>query len=118
MKIDLYRRLARVGGEAELDDFRRELLDRFGPVPEPAEWLLRLMRLRLLAARWQIESIHQEDQHLVFAYRSRPKIDRLAKASQRQLRVVDGRSAYVSLGKDVVDADAILSRVEAVLLAE
>jgi hypothetical protein len=69
-----------------------------------------------MAARWGIESIHQEDQHVVFTYRSRSKMDRLAKASQRQVRVVDGRSAYVSL--DAVDADGILSRVEAVLLAE
>jgi transcription-repair coupling factor (superfamily II helicase) len=116
MKIDLYRRLGRVASQEELTDFRAELIDRFGPVPEVTERLLRVMKLRIMAARWGIESIHQEDQHVVFTYRSRSKMDRLAKASQRQVRVVDGRSAYVSL--DAVDADGILSRVEAVLLAE
>jgi transcription-repair coupling factor (superfamily II helicase) len=118
MKIDLYRRLARVASEAELADFRTELLDRFGPLPEVTERLLRMMRLRLLAARWQVESIHQEDQHIVFAYRSRPKIDRLAKASQRQVRVVDHRSAYLTLGPEAADADGVVARVEAVLQAQ
>jgi transcription-repair coupling factor (superfamily II helicase) len=47
----VYRRLARVRDAARLDDFRREPRDRCGPVPEPAEWLLRTAELRLLAAR-------------------------------------------------------------------
>ncbi|MCH8965111.1 MAG: hypothetical protein IIB58_09135, partial [Planctomycetes bacterium] len=48
MKIDLYRRLTRVGSEDELEDFRIELTDRFGPLPDPAIRLLRVMRLRIV----------------------------------------------------------------------
>src|SRR5208283_2189960 len=33
LKIDLYRRLARVSSRSELEDFRTELIDRFGPPP-------------------------------------------------------------------------------------
>ena len=40
LKIDLYRRLARVSQPAELADFRAELIDRFGPPPPVAEHLL------------------------------------------------------------------------------
>ena len=40
-RIEVYRRLARIRDPAKLDDFRQELRDRYGPVPEPAEWLLR-----------------------------------------------------------------------------
>src|SRR5262249_35708055 len=56
-RIEVYRRLARVRGLERLEDFRQELRDRFGPVPEAAEWLLRLAKVRLLAARWQIASM-------------------------------------------------------------
>ena len=35
LKIDLYRRLARVSNLSELADFRAELVDRFGPPPPP-----------------------------------------------------------------------------------
>jgi len=47
-KIDLYRRLARITGEAPkaaqlaLDDYAEELADRFGPLPEPASRLLEM----------------------------------------------------------------------------
>ena len=54
-----------------LDDFRQELRDRFGPLPEPAEWLLRLAELRLLAARWQIAAIHRDGKDMVLSYRSK-----------------------------------------------
>ena len=49
LRIEVYRRLARVRRLDRLEDFRQELRDRFGPLPEPAEWLLRLAELRLLA---------------------------------------------------------------------
>ena len=41
MKVELYRRAGRLRSPERLDDFRRELVDRFGPLPEPAEHLLR-----------------------------------------------------------------------------
>src|SRR5207244_313560 len=53
-RMEAYRRLARVRKLDRLDDFRQELRDRYGPIPEPAEWLLRLAELRLLAARWKV----------------------------------------------------------------
>ena len=43
-----------------LDDFRRELRDRYGPIPPPVEWLLRFAELRILASHWQIAEIHLE----------------------------------------------------------
>ena len=60
LRIEVYRRLARVRRLERLEDFRQELRDRFGPLPEPAEWLLRLAELRLLAAHWQVATIHLE----------------------------------------------------------
>src|SRR5262249_30097054 len=41
-RIEVYRRLARVRSLKKLDDFRQELRDRYGPIPEMAEWMLRL----------------------------------------------------------------------------
>ena len=47
LRIEVYRRLARVRDPEKLDDFRQELRDRYGPLPEPAEWLLRTAEVRL-----------------------------------------------------------------------
>ncbi len=97
LKIEVYRRLARIRKLERVEEFRTELQDRFGPIPEPAEWLLRLQELRLLAARVQVASIHLEKNDLVLGYRNRKRIDRLVATSKGRLRVVDNQSAYFRL---------------------
>ncbi len=109
LKIDLYRRLARVASEAELTDFRDELLDRFGHLPAVVERLLRVMRLRILAQTRQIAAMHLEDHYLVFHYASRPAIERLAKASNRRLRVVDDKQAYLDVRRFREDQDQLIA---------
>src|SRR2546425_1284942 len=59
-RIEVYRRLARVRSLHKLADFRQEMRDRFGPLPESAEWLMRLAEVRLLAARWHIVRVRLE----------------------------------------------------------
>jgi transcription-repair coupling factor (superfamily II helicase) len=93
-RLEVYRRLARVRDAAKLDDFRRELRDRYGPVPEPAEWLLRAAELRLLAARWRIVNVHRVDKDIVLTYRSARLIKKLAAHGGERFRVVDEKSAY------------------------
>ena len=92
LRIEVYRRLARVPQLERLDDFRQEMRDRFGALPEPAEWLLRLAELRLLATHWKIASIHLEKSaevgsaatDVVFSYRNPRRIQDAGGAQQRQ----------------------------------
>jgi len=46
LRLEAYRRLAEVTSQAEVDDIRTEWEDRYGPLPEPAEALLMVGRLR------------------------------------------------------------------------
>ena len=48
-RLVLYKRLASVEGADELDAMQEELIDRFGPLPEPAQALVACHRLRLVA---------------------------------------------------------------------
>ncbi len=105
LRIEVYRRLARVRRLERLEDFKGELRDRYGPLPEQAEWLLRLAELRLLAARWGIATVHLEGPKegsvgptdVVLGYRGPRKVKRLAQRSGGRLRVVDEASAYFRL---------------------
>ena len=115
LKIDLYRRLARVTHPGELEEFRAELSDRFGPPPAPVERMLARAELKIDAAIWQIAEIYLEDRFLVFRYTDRPRIEQLAKLSGGKLRVVDQDSAYLRLPEQAAVPDAILALVKSVL---
>ena len=56
-RLEAYRRLASVTGHDELDDIRAEWTDRFGPVPEPAESLLSIGRLRVECLRAGVSEV-------------------------------------------------------------
>jgi transcription-repair coupling factor (superfamily II helicase) len=56
-RLVLYKRIAGVESEAELDDLQAETTDRFGMLPEPAKNLFRIARLRVGAARLGIERL-------------------------------------------------------------
>jgi transcription-repair coupling factor (superfamily II helicase) len=102
LRIEVYRRLSRVRRLERLADFRQEMRDRFGPLPEPAEWLLRLAELRLLAAHWKVASIHLEKPaeggsgptDVVLGYRNPRRIQALADRTDGRLRIVDQESTY------------------------
>jgi transcription-repair coupling factor (superfamily II helicase) len=115
LKIDLYRRIARLGTLAEWEDLAAELVDRFGPRPPEIERLLKLARLRIWAHDWGINQVHIEDGFVVFGYNDRLRIDALAKSRGGKLRVVDDKSAYLPVGKDVIESGQVLDTVEALL---
>jgi transcription-repair coupling factor (superfamily II helicase) len=56
-RITLYRELDSLHSEEQLLDYRKRLIDRFGPLPEPAEELLSVVRLRWLCCRLGVEKI-------------------------------------------------------------
>ena len=110
LKIDLYRRLARVSNVPELDDFRAELVDRFGAPPPLVQHLLEMAEIRIAAHRWRITSIHLEDQYAVFTYSSARQIQQLAALSGGRLRVVDAQSAYLPLDRKLRRPDRSLPK--------
>jgi transcription-repair coupling factor (superfamily II helicase) len=97
LKIDLYRRLRRISAFDDLDEFRAELTDRYGKQPAEVERMLELVELRMNAAIWQIQAISTEDEFLVFRYSDRGRIEQLARALGRKMRIVDAAAAYLKV---------------------
>jgi len=56
-RITLYRELDTLRSEDQLLEFRKRLIDRFGVLPEPAEELLDVVRLRWICCRLGVEKI-------------------------------------------------------------
>jgi transcription-repair coupling factor (superfamily II helicase) len=93
-RIDIYRRLSRIGDVRELDDMREELSDRFGKLPSGVDKLLQVVELKIDASLWFVKTLQAEDDYLVMTYSNRARIDHLAKLHDRRLRVVDSQKAY------------------------
>jgi transcription-repair coupling factor (superfamily II helicase) len=113
-KIDLYRRLARINVEGDLDDFKLELNDRFGPLPEAVQELVDLARLRVWAHQRRIHAIHLEGKYAVLTYGDRGELEKLRARSGGKLRVADERSAYLPLA-GTEDASMVLNVLKSLL---
>ena len=55
---------------------------------------LRLAEVKLLAARWQIGSVHLNGPNLALGYRNAKKAHQLADRSEGRLKVVDEKDIY------------------------
>jgi transcription-repair coupling factor (superfamily II helicase) len=60
LRLAFYKRVSTAEDEAELDEIRAELADRFGALPHTGENLFRLAALRLLAMRAGVKAIDWE----------------------------------------------------------
>jgi transcription-repair coupling factor (superfamily II helicase) len=67
LRLQLYRRLAEVRSEAELETVGAEFADRFGPPPEEVENLLYQLRVKVLAGRAGAEGVTVENGQILIA---------------------------------------------------
>ncbi|MDA8432933.1 MAG: transcription-repair coupling factor [Nitrospiraceae bacterium] len=59
LRLSFYRRIASLRTGREIDDFEKELKDRFGPLPAEAGSLLKVARIKALARRLLVTKIGQ-----------------------------------------------------------
>jgi transcription-repair coupling factor (superfamily II helicase) len=74
-RLAFYKRLAGAAGPDELADLRAELADRFGPLPEPAEQLLDIVRIRIAARALGIERVEAGEGTAVITFSSATSIE-------------------------------------------
>jgi len=67
-RLAFYKRLAGAAGDDELADLRAELADRFGPLPEPAEQLIDVVRIRIAARALGIERVESGEGTAVITF--------------------------------------------------
>ena len=64
-RLSLYHRLARVEHIEEVEDVAQEFKDRFGPLPEPLENLLYIVKIKVLAVRAEVSSVSTQGRQIV-----------------------------------------------------
>ncbi|MEY8325564.1 transcription-repair coupling factor [Lachnospiraceae bacterium 54-11] len=73
-KLDIYKRIAGIENQAECDDMKEELLDRFGAVPGEVENLFRIAMIRVSAHRLYMTEVRGRDGEIRFTFKSDAKI--------------------------------------------
>ena len=70
VRLALYRRLADIQDDAEIDAFGAELVDRFGPTPEEVGQLLKLTQIKALARKANVEKVDAGPKGVVLTFRN------------------------------------------------
>jgi transcription-repair coupling factor (superfamily II helicase) len=71
LRLGLYRRLSLIEDEACIEDFRTELLDRFGPLPHGIESLFSVLTLKVLCRKAHIEKLEAGPKGFTLAFRNK-----------------------------------------------
>jgi transcription-repair coupling factor (superfamily II helicase) len=69
VRLGLYRRLADIEDEREIDGFAAELADRFGPLPPEVEHLLQVVAIKTLCRSANVEKIDAGPKGAVLSFR-------------------------------------------------
>jgi len=69
VRLGLYRRLAEIDQDREIDSFAAELADRFGSLPEEVQHLLKIVGIKALCRRANVEKVDAGPKGLVLSFR-------------------------------------------------
>lgn len=73
-KLDVYKRIASIENEEEMDDMVEELIDRFGDIPRKVQQLLNIAALKALAHQAYIIAIEQKGEEYKFTMYEKAKV--------------------------------------------
>jgi transcription-repair coupling factor (superfamily II helicase) len=87
-RIEIYRKLAQVNDAPSWRELKKELRDRFGPLPEAAELLFKIADLKIAAAQRNVSVIETQEDKLMLTHKNDfvmvgGKFPRLTKTSPR-----------------------------------
>jgi transcription-repair coupling factor (superfamily II helicase) len=92
MRLVHYKRIANAQSEAELDELKVELIDRFGLLPPPLKSLFTITALKLLAASLGIAKIQASSEGGSIRFAERSKIE-----PARLLKIIEGDPKHYRL---------------------
>jgi transcription-repair coupling factor (superfamily II helicase) len=70
LRMSLYRRLADLTEATDIDAFGAELIDRFGPLPEEVDHLLKIVLVKALCRRANVEKVDAGPKGIVLTFRN------------------------------------------------
>ncbi|MDQ6703162.1 MAG: transcription-repair coupling factor [Pseudomonadota bacterium] len=69
LRLSLYRRLATLESDAEIESFATEMIDRFGPLPGEVEELMQLVAIKVLCRQAHVEKLDAGPKGVMISFR-------------------------------------------------
>jgi transcription-repair coupling factor (superfamily II helicase) len=69
LRLGLYRRLASLETDAEIESFAAEMIDRFGPLPVEVEQLMKLVAIKALCRQAHVEKVDAGPKGVIISFR-------------------------------------------------
>ncbi len=69
LRLGLYRRLSTLENDSEIEAFAAEMIDRFGPLPREVEQLLKLVAIKALCRKANVEKLDAGPKGVTLAFR-------------------------------------------------
>jgi transcription-repair coupling factor (superfamily II helicase) len=69
LRMQLYRRLSNLKTEEDIESFAGEMIDRFGPMPEEVELLMRLVSIKMLCIRAHVDKVDAGPKGVIIGFR-------------------------------------------------
>ena len=69
LRLTLYRRLSTVETDQEIDAFGAEMIDRFGPLPDEVDHLLKIMAIKVLCRRANVDKVEAGPKGVIVSFR-------------------------------------------------
>jgi transcription-repair coupling factor (superfamily II helicase) len=114
--MEIYRRISTCQSETDVQQLRSDVADAFGKPPQMFERLLLLAENRLLAGRWQIESMILHKPDIVIAAKDMRLAERTFEGARGLVRLVDGDRIYWRLPASYLEPDTLLVILRRILL--
>ncbi|MGN1192534.1 MAG: transcription-repair coupling factor [Dorea sp.] len=73
-KLDIYKRIAAIENQEEMEDMTEELIDRFGDIPKKVEVLLEVAALKALAHSVYVTAVEQKGERYTFLMYEKAKV--------------------------------------------
>ena len=105
-RLAFYKRLASAVSDAEVDDLRAELLDRFGPPPTEAEQLFDIVHLRVAARSLGVEKLEAGEGVALVTFAPGTPLD-----PRRLVRAIEGSRGRLKMKREFT-IEAVVERGE------
>jgi len=78
MRLSLYKRLATAKSDTQIDSLLEEMVDRFGKLPDAAQTLLHVHRLRVLAHPYGVRKVDATAHATTITFKAQAPVEPLA----------------------------------------